>query len=85
MNAYNPGTPRAAFALGAVGLTALTLAALVVAPAVFDSGFAQETTLAGTRAPIEVSISPARIEVVGAREPNVAWALPQSEPCKPQG
>ena len=87
MNAYTTDTPRAAFALGAVGLTALTLAALVVAPAVFDSGFAPATTLAATRstAPIEVAITPARIEVVATRNPNVAWALPQSEPCKPQG
>ena len=57
-----------------------------MAPAVFDSGFAPEMTLADrSRAPIEVAITPARIEVVGAREPNVAWALPQSEPCRPQG
>jgi hypothetical protein len=88
MNGYNPDTPRGAFALGAVGLTALTLGALVVAPALFDSGFAPDTTLAAStaaRAPIEVAITPARIEVLGARPPNVAWALPQSEPCKPQG
>ena len=88
MNDYRPDTPRAAFAFGAVGLTALTLGVFVVAPAVFDSGFAPDTTLAAapSRAPIEVSITPARIEVIGARQqPNVAWALPQSEPCKPQG
>jgi len=87
MNDYRPDTPRATFAFGAVGLTALTLGAFVVAPALFDSGFAPDTTLAAarSRAPIEVAITPSRIEVIGAREPNVAWALPQSEPCKPQG
>ena len=86
MNNYTTDTPRGAFAFAAVGIAALTLGALVAAPAVFDSGFAPDPTLAAaTRAPIEVSITPARIDVVGAREPNVAWALPQSEPCKPQG
>jgi hypothetical protein len=40
---------------------------------------------AASPAPIEVSITPARIEVQGVREPNVAWAMPQSEPCRPQG
>lgn len=85
MNDYRPDTPRAAFALGAVGLMALTLGAFVVAPAVFDSGFEPDMTLAAkSSAPTEVAITPARIEVVGRREPNVAWALPQSEPCRPQ-
>lgn len=87
MNDYRPDTPRAAFAFGAVGLMALTLGAFVVLPAVLDSGFAPEMTLAAAKSstPIEVSITPARIEVIGAREPNVAWAMPQSEPCRPQG
>ena len=84
MNAYTTDTPRAAFALAAIGLAALTLGTFVAGPAAFDSGFAPETH-AATRAPVEVAITPSRIEVVGAREPNVAWALPQSEPCKPQG
>jgi len=84
MKDYTTDTPRAAFAVAAVGLAALTLGTFVVAPAVFDSGGAPGSALAA-RAPIEVAITPARIEVVGAREPNVAWALPQSEPCKPQG
>ena len=83
MNDYRPDTPRAAFAFGAVGLTALTLGAFVVAPAVLDSGFApgHDAGRAPSRAPIEVAITPARIEVIGAREPNVAWALPQSSPA----
>ena len=87
MNDYRPETPRAAFALGAVGLMALTLGAFVVLPAVLDSGFAPDMTLAASKAstPIEVEITPARIEVLGTRQPNVAWAMPQSEPCRPQG
>jgi hypothetical protein len=84
MNAYTTDTPRAAFALAAVGLAALTLCTFVVGPAVLDSGFAPDT-YARTTGPVEVAITPSRIEVVGARDPNVAWALPHSEPCKPQG
>ena len=86
MGDYTTDTPRAAFAFAAVGLAALTLGAFVAAPAIFDSGFAPDPAhVAATRAPIEVAITPARIEVIGrAREPNVAWALPQSKPCKPQ-
>jgi hypothetical protein len=86
MNDYTPDTPRIAFAFGSVGLMALTLGAFVVAPAALDAGYARDATVAAkSRAPIEVAITPARIDVVGKREPNVAWALPQSEPCKPQG
>ncbi|MFO1306179.1 MAG: hypothetical protein U1F54_20835 [Burkholderiales bacterium] len=101
MNDYRPDTPRAWFALGAVGLMALTMSAFVVAPAVFDAGFEPEMTLAKSQAaPVEVAIMPGTIEVVGLREPgaarvsfdatapvagsSVAWALPRSEPCKPQ-
>ena len=85
MNDYTNDTPRAAFAVAAVALAALTLGAFVVAPAVLDKGFAPDVAIASAeRAPIEVSITPGRIEVVGKRNPNVAWALPQSEPCKPQ-
>jgi hypothetical protein len=93
MNAYTTDTPRAAFALAAIGLAALTLGTFVAGPAAFDSGFAPET-YAATRAPVEVAITPSRIEVVGTRESDggpragttgVAWALPHSEPCKPQG
>jgi hypothetical protein len=87
MNDYRSDTPKAAFALAALGLTILTLGTLVAAPAVFDSRSAIAMTLASARAsaPIEVTITPPRIEVVGVREPNVAWALPHTEPCKPQG
>ena len=100
MNDYRPDTPRALLAMGAVGLMALTMGAFVVVPAVFDSGFEPEMTLAkAPAAPVEVAIMPGTVEVVGVREPgmarvspdagrparsSIAWALPQSEPCKPQ-
>jgi hypothetical protein len=86
MNRYDPGTPKALFGCTAVALTAVTLGALVLAPAKFDSGFEPATTLA-TATPIEVSISPARIDVIAVRAPNVAWAMPaDGKPnCKPEG
>lgn len=86
MNKYRPEVPRAAFAACALALTAVTLGAFVVAPATLDSGF-DGASFAARRAaaPQEVAISPARIEVIGVREPDVAWALPDDgKNCKPQ-
>lgn len=88
MRTYEADTPRAAFAAAAAALTALTLGAFVAMPAVFDSGFGPEMTLAVTApavaAPQEVAILPGRIDVVGVREPNVAWALGDpAQPCRP--
>jgi len=88
MNDYRPDVPRAAFALGAAALTAITLGVLVAAPAVFDAGFEPATTLAvAAPQPVEVAILPARIDVIAVREPNVAWAMPQESAkpnCKPE-
>lgn len=88
MNSYEPETPRALFATAAIALTAITLGVFVVMPAHFDSGFAPATTLASApatpAAPIEVAISPARIDVIGVPMPDVAWATGEaSKPCKP--
>lgn len=88
MKAYRPQAPRAAFALCAAALSAVTMLLTVYAPARWDSGFEPTVTLADTHAPpqpIEVAILPARIEVVGIREPNIAWALaaPADPNCKP--
>ncbi len=90
MNQYRPEAPRAALALGAVAMTVFSIAALVVAPAKLDSGFAPGTNFARAPSvpavPVEVAISPARIDVIGVREPDVAWAMPDgSKPCKPAG
>ena len=90
MNSYEPSTPRAALGLAAVAMAALTFGAMVLGPAKLDSGGADAVTLASAKAetkpPIEVAISPARIDVIGAREPNVAWALSDAaRPCKPEG
>ena len=85
MNSYETETPRALFATVAVALTAITLGVFVVMPAHFDSGFAPATTLASaSAAPIEVAISPARIDVIGVPVPDIAWAWGEaSKPCKP--
>ena len=90
MNSYEPSTPRGAFGLAAVALAAITFGAMVVLPAKQDSVSADAVTLASakaeTKAPTEVAISPARIDVIGVREPNVAWALSDvTRPCKPEG
>ena len=99
MNSYDPSTPRAAFGLVAVAMAAISIGAMVVLPAKFDSVSADAVTLGSAKAqptksievaiiptPIEVAISPARIEVIGVREPNVAWALSDpARPCKPEG
>lgn len=76
MNSYEPNRPRTAIALAAAALTAITIGILVVAPAKFDSSHQEARVLAAAKArsaaPIEVAISPARIDVVGERQPELA-------------
>jgi hypothetical protein len=91
MDSYQPSTPRAVLGLIAVAMAAITVGALVVLPATLDSTSADVFTLAtaaaSTKAPIEVAIIPARIDVIAVREPNVAWALSDAARpnCKPEG
>ena len=91
MDSYQPSTPRTALGLIAVAMAAITIGALVVLPAKLDSVNADVVAVASanavTLAPIEVAISPARIDVIVVREPNVAWALTdETRPnCKPEG
>lgn len=90
MNTYTPETPRTIFALLAAALAAVTIGVFVVLPATRDAGFEPAFALAaasaGAPAPIEVAISPARIDVIALRLPNVAWALgDKAKPnCKPE-
>jgi hypothetical protein len=86
MNAYRPEVPRAASAASAVALTTLALGALVVSPTLLDSRAERSlTSAAPAAAAIEVAISPARIDVIGVRTPDVAWAVGDgSKPCKPE-
>ena len=69
MNGYKPSTPRVALGLAAVAMAAFTMGALVVLPAQLDSVSARVDTLAvteaPTKAPIEVAISPACLDVRG--------------------
>lgn len=85
MNTWNSEAPRSMFALAATALSALTLGTFVLVPARYDAGFAPPPTPAAVpRAPVEVALVPARVDVVGVREPDVAWALGDpSQPCKP--
>jgi predicted kinase len=81
MISYEPNRPRTAIALVAAALTAITIGVLVVVPAKFDSSQEQARMLAVAKArqapPIEVAISPAQINVVGVREPELASAQPE--------
>jgi hypothetical protein len=66
MNGYESSTPRAALGLVAVAMATITMGALVVLPAKFDSVSADASTVAAAKtaavAPIEVAASPARID-----------------------
>ena len=91
MHSYEASIPRTAFGLAAAAMATITLGAMVVLPAQLNSTGADQYVLAsakaGPPAPVEVTISPARIDVIVMREPNVAWALPDEKGpnCKPQG
>ena len=86
MTTYVPAIPRAAAAFGAIALSVLTLVVMVAVPAGHDSGAAAPLVIARETAPVEVTISPARIDVIAIRAPNVAWAMPDDgKPnCKPE-
>ena len=69
MRRYEPSTPRAAFALAAVALTAMTLGLSVIVPAQMDTAKkAAPTTVLVSDTPTRV----ARIDVIAVREPSVA-------------
>ena len=78
MNSYVPVRPRATIALCAMALTVLTISLLVVAPAKFDAANPDARTLAASRvapsAPTVVAISPARTDVIGVRQAEIASA-----------
>ena len=84
MNRYQTSTPRTAFGIAAAALTAMTIGLAVVLPAQMDAGSAANRTVAAVRtvtpAVTEVSIIPARIDVQGVREPELA-----SEPADGSG
>jgi len=71
MNRYEPKTPRAAFAIAALALSALTMGAMVAAPAAIDG---DATVLATAKPATEVRISPARIDVIATRDQVITVA-----------
>jgi hypothetical protein len=85
MNRYQPETPRAAFGVAALALTALTIGLLVVVPAKTGAGGSDAGTLAAAKAATpairEVAIIPGRIEVIGARQPKVAAEIAPVNPA----
>jgi hypothetical protein len=86
MNPYQISAPRAALVIAAIALTALTIGVSVVAPVKMDPGSAEVPTLAAqktvTPTPIEAVIDPARIEVIGVREPGFISVHVRNVPAK---
>ena len=64
MNRYEPSTFRPAFGIAAAALSAVTLAVLVVLPVSLATACPNGATLASAPTAIEVSINPARIDVI---------------------
>jgi hypothetical protein len=76
MNGYKPNTPRTAFGLAAVALTAITMGVFVVAPATFDSvGDHDVTSLVASSANAATSAAKPEvlytIDVVATRAPAI--------------
>jgi hypothetical protein len=75
MNRYRISSPRKAFAIASVAMTAITIGLSVVVPAKIQSGDRDLRTLAASKAmmpaPVEVVASPLHIDVVGIREPEL--------------
>lgn len=75
MNRYPPSNLRPLFGIAAIAMTALTVAVSVVAPAQHVPAAREAATLVATKrfAPAtEVAIIPARIDVIGLRDTNIA-------------
>ena len=74
MNPYQPLDFRPVFGAAAFGLAALTMALAVGIPARMGptGSFGAPAAARATRVATEVTIEPARIEVVGVRETDIA-------------
>ena len=86
MNRYPSSTPRAAFGITAIALTALTIGLAVVVPARMSPGYPAVGTVLAAQAvapaATEVAIIPGRITVIGVRESTVAAGSPTATPAK---
>lgn len=72
MKRYEPTMPKTALIVAALAMSALTLA-VSVAPARLDEGTHAATAAVTPPAATEVTIIPARIEVVATREPQTMF------------
>ena len=86
MNRYRPSTPRVAFAIAALAMTAVTAGVAIVAPSRIGSGDAANAATAAAPAPArtEVAIIPSRIDVIGTREKTIASETAPAAPAKPK-
>ena len=86
MNRYQSSTPRATFAVAALGMTAITFGLLVGMPATFGGGD-QDAYLATAvdrevPAATEVVINPSVIEIIAVREARPMTVDAGSSPTK---
>ena len=88
MKHYERSTPRAAAAIAAVAMTAITIALLIVVPAKVEPDSSEFVALGASKrvmpAPTEVVINPAHIDVVAVREPSLPIAQVRAEKRKPK-
>ena len=77
MNRYKTSTPRAAFGLAAIAMTALTLGLTVVLPARTDMNAQDASVLAASKATlsdveaVDLPTRVKRIDVIAVREPKL--------------
>jgi len=76
MNRYQISSPRKAFAIASVAMTAITIALAVIVPAKMqsDAGDLQAMASSTLTSPVPVEIVPERlrVDVVGTRAPEFA-------------
>jgi hypothetical protein len=72
MNRFVFKVPRTAVAVAAIAMSVLTLS-VSIAPALLEAGAPQSYAAARESDAIEVAIIPARIEVIGHREPQTLF------------
>jgi hypothetical protein len=87
MKRYDFPTPRLAFGLAAVALTALTLATALVVPASLEPARAAPPLVANAAADdsyrTEVVVTPTRIDVIAVRTSTTAATPARHAPPKP--
>jgi hypothetical protein len=89
MNRYEPSTPRAASAIAAVAMTAITVVLFIAVPAKVEPDSSGLVALGASKhvmpAPTEVVINPAHIDVVAAaRAPSLPMAQVRAEKRRPR-